>query len=187
MERADPTGPTLCTHRNSGDPLDHAGSDLLQSRAEGRLDGREPVSEKISTRKSTPRKQISSAQIVFGSMLAISLLLAINFSGRIAAGRRIESERVDLNQNIQTLQARATALRIELDFTSSDDYVREWARREGRMVQPNEVLVVPVPAYGTPAPTPTPFTPPADVRASDTPQNWELWWQLFFDSPPPNR
>jgi len=128
-------------------------------------------------------------QIVFGSMLAISLLLAINFSGRIAAGHRIEAQRSDLQQNISTLQAQATALRIELDFTSSDDYIREWARREGHMVQDNEVLVVPVPAFGTPQPTATPYTPPAAIRAAsdETPPDWQLWWQLFFDSPPPSK
>lgn len=125
-------------------------------------------------------------QIVFGSILAISLLLAINFSGRIAAGRRIEAQRAEIEQGIQTLQARATALRSELTFYGSDAFVEQWARREGKMVRENEVLVVPVPGIqeGSPAPTPT-LSNIVTARGNDPRENWELWWQLLFDAPPP--
>jgi cell division protein FtsB len=122
-------------------------------------------------------------QIVFGSILAISLLLAINFSGRIAAGRRIESERDNLEQVISTLQAQATALRAELNYVNSDAFVEKWARKEGKMVKGDEVLVIPVPGQATPEPAPTPFVAVTNQRPET--ENWKLWWQLFFDSPPP--
>jgi cell division protein FtsB len=126
-------------------------------------------------------------QIVFGSILAISLLLAINFSGRIAAGRRIEAQRREIEQSIQTLQAQATALRSALSYYGSDAFVEQWARREGKMVREREVLVVPVPGkrgeVSQPVPTPTP--PLTLPSGSDTRTNWELWWQLFFDALPP--
>lgn len=130
-----------------------------------------------------PRGQVSSMQIVFGSILAISLLLAINFSGRIAAGRRIESERDNLEQVISTLQAQATALRAELNYVNSDAFVEKWARKEGKMVKGDEVLVIPVPGQATPEPAPTPFVAVTNQRPET--ENWKLWWQLFFDSPPP--
>ncbi len=131
-----------------------------------------------------PRGQVSSMQIVFGSILAISLLLAINFSGRIAAGRRIESERDNLEQVISTLQAQATALRAELNYVNSDAFVEKWARKEGKMVKGDEVLVIPVPGQATPEPAPTPFVAVTNQRPET--ENWKLWWQLFFDSPPPS-
>jgi cell division protein FtsB len=137
-------------------------------------------------RPSTPRTQVSSMQIVFGSILAISLLLAINFSGRIAAGRRIEADRDSLLKNISTLQARATALRSELDYVDSDAFVEKWARKEGRMVKGDEMLVVPVPGRATPMAAPTPFVPATIGDQQPEGQNWKLWWQLFFDSPPPS-
>jgi cell division protein FtsB len=135
--------------------------------------------------RSTPRP-ISSMQIVFGSILAISLLLAINFSGRIAAGRQLNAQRQELLYSIQTLEARATALRTELNFYASDAFIEEWARREGKMIKPGEVLVVPVPPFTTPTPirTPTPL-PEVVTRRESAPSNFELWWRLFFDSPPP--
>lgn len=131
-----------------------------------------------------PGWQISSMQIVFGSILAISLLLAINFSGRIAAGRRIEGERDSMERIIQTLQFQATLRASELGYYSSDEFVQQWARGEGRMVKDNEILVVPVPGRATPLPTPTPYVPPAAIQQTRQ-ENWELWWQLFFDAPPP--
>jgi cell division protein FtsB len=136
--------------------------------------------------RSAPRP-ISSMQVVFGAILAISLLLAINFSGRIAAGRQISAQRQELLHSIETLQARATALRTELNFYASDAFVEAWARREGKMIRPNEVLVVPVPPLTTPTPilTPTPLPPEIVTRRENAPSNFELWWQLFFDSPPP--
>src|SRR5262245_40104983 len=105
-----------------------------------------------------PKNPLSSTQIVFASILAISLLLAINFSGRIAAGRRLESSRAELLQSISTLQAKATALKNELNYVGSDAFVEKWARSEGKMVKGDEILVIPVPAIATPQPSPTPYT-----------------------------
>src|SRR5437588_2260758 len=104
-----------------------------------------------------PKGPASSMQIVFGSILAISLLLAINFSGRVAAGRRIEAGRHDLLKSITTLQAQATALKSELNDGNSDTFVERWARKEGKMVKGDEILVIPVPGQATQAPLPTPF------------------------------
>jgi cell division protein FtsB len=130
-------------------------------------------------------RQISSMQIVFGSILAISLLLAINFSGRIAAGRRIESERDSLDRVISTLQAQATALKATLSFVNSDAFISRWAHNEGKMVKEGEVLVIPVPGPMTPQPSPTPLVVVSNSDTHPESQNWKLWWQLFFDSPPP--
>jgi cell division protein FtsB len=124
-------------------------------------------------------------QIVFGAILAISLLLAINFSGRIAAGRRIDAERGELMDTIASLEAEATALHTELNFVNSDAFIEQWARRDGRMIRDDEMLVVPVPAQSTPVPAPTMVVARPAAPEDDAPQNWQLWWQLFFDSPPP--
>ncbi|HVO42217.1 MAG TPA: septum formation initiator family protein [Aggregatilineales bacterium] len=129
-------------------------------------------------------------QIVFGSILTISLLLAINFSGRIAAGQRINARLEDIQNNIATLEIKATALKSELNYINSDAFIEHWAHTEGKMVRPNEILVRPVPG-ATPIPAATSTTVPAVVSISggtrpDTSTNWKLWWSLFFDSLPPS-
>jgi hypothetical protein len=135
--------------------------------------------------RDTPRPQVSSMQIVFGSILAISLLLAINFSGRIAAGRSISAERGVLENLIATEQYRATQLHNEFNYVMSDGFVNQWARGEGKMIKINEVLIVPVPGNSTPVPTATPFAP-LDAPDEEASTNWQLWWQLFFDTIPPD-
>jgi cell division protein FtsB len=125
-------------------------------------------------------------QIVFGSILAISLLLAINFSGRIAAGRSIEANRDDLESSIKALEAQATALKSELNYINSNDFIEHWARSEGKMVKGDEYLVIPVPGMTTPEPVATAMINiPVSEQNPDS-QNWKLWWQLFFDNPPPS-
>lgn len=150
--------------------------------------GSTPVSRstpRSEPRNAGPRRQISSLQIVFGSIIAISLLLAVNFSGRIAAGSRLTGELRVLQSTISALQMRSTALKVELSNVNSDAFVEQWARsREGRMVKPNEFLVVVVPGMTTPTPVPTSnYAPLANSPEAD--ENWILWWRLFIDAPPP--
>jgi cell division protein FtsB len=138
----------------------------------------------MSEPRRTPRL-LSNLQIVFSAIIAISLLLAISFSGRISAGHKLEQELDKLHNVIATQRAYATALKGEYNYVLSDSFIEAWARREGKMVKGNEVLVIPVPGRSTPQPTPTPFR--LNPVSAPTPQNdnWLLWWQLFFDTPPP--
>lgn len=129
---------------------------------------------------------LSNVQIVFSSIVAISLLLAISFSGRISASHKMEAERNKLQANIATLSAQATAFKADYNYIQSDAFIDAWARGEGKMIKGNEVLVIPVPGQVTPQPTPTAFRPdPLAARPVDENQTWNLWWQLFFDSPAP--
>jgi hypothetical protein len=140
----------------------------------------------MAEKRSPAPRLFSNLQIMFSAILAISLLLAISFSGRIAAGHKVEAERDNLLNEIGTLRAQATALRAQYDYVNSDAFIENWTHGEGKMVKSGEVLVVPVPGKVTPQPTPTPLPP--ELSASPTPeaQTWTLWWRLFFDSPPPN-
>jgi len=53
--------------------------------------------------------------------------------------------------------------------------VDEWAREQGHMAKPGDVVIVPIPPEGAqimPTPMPTPTTIVAE--------NWEVWQVLFF-------
>ncbi len=68
----------------------------------------------------------------------------------------------------------------------SDAYVESWAHDDGKMVRDGEVLVIPVPSGAEVDATPAPAVSPIDVQTTpDQAPTWVLWWQLFFDSPPP--
>ncbi|MCY3905667.1 MAG: hypothetical protein OXF63_00255 [Anaerolineaceae bacterium] len=146
----------------------------------------------MNGRPGAPVPRINGLQVVFAVILTVALTLAINFSTRISAGRPLQEARRQVLAEIESLRADQANLIAERDHAHSDFYVQRWARDEGKMVRPGERLVIPVPTENTL------YIPP--VSASDgsaalraevqtlprrTP-NWQLWWTLFFDQPPPD-
>jgi cell division protein FtsB len=138
-----------------------------------------------STRK--PRRQLSSTQVMFAVILAIGLMLAIQFSSRIQDERELTTIRDTINEEINLLRREQVGLIDQLAFVGSDAYVESWAHGEGRMVREGEVLVIPVPSTTTLQQTAQVIVP--DIAAVDTtlpkPETWEIWWALFFDTKPP--
>jgi hypothetical protein len=100
---------------------------------------------------------------VFASILAIGLLLTINFSGRIRRGQQIEEVRRNLEATISVLSNEQTRLQEQRDYALSPNSVIEWAQREGKMVREGEVLVVPIPAGQLTTPPPHPQPRPSGI------------------------
>ncbi len=141
------------------------------------------MSEPRRSRRS--EHQIPSIQFVFVGILAVGLLLALNLSDRIAEGQRIQADREHIERAITAQEGTQAALQRTLEWVQNPAFVEAWARREGKMARPDEVLVVPVPESVAATPIPTPAavaTPEDDV---DTTPTWTVWWKLFFDAPPP--
>ncbi len=133
-----------------------------------------------------PTGQFSGIQVMFAGILAIGLFLAIDFSGRITASQPLMQAYERVQDEITALRDEQAGLIRERDYVRSDAYVAQWARSEGRMILPGEMLVIPVPSGVEAAATPAPIVPVIPIEpASQTPDHWLLWWSLFFDSPPP--
>lgn len=130
--------------------------------------------------------QVSGVQVMFAAILSIGLILAINFSARIAAGQPLQEAYNRVSREIDDLQVEHARLTAQRDYVLSDAYVEQWARADGKMVREGEVLVVPVPSSIDAETTPEPQISLAGVRTTP-PENqpWVLWWQIFFDAPPP--
>lgn len=130
-------------------------------------------------------QQISSIQLVLAAILSLGLLLAINFSGRIARGQQMAVERRRLEATLTVLEAQRVDLLKERDYAANDASVAQWAQTEGKMVRDGEILVIPIPAGIVETP---PAAAPA-IIATPEPEpespNWHLWWNLFFDGDPP--
>lgn len=130
--------------------------------------------------------QFSGVQVMFAAILSIGLFLAIDFSGRIAANQPLQQAYERVQAEIEQLRQEQEALLTERDYVRSDAYVALWARSEGKMIQPGEVLIVPVPSSEDMELTPTPQITFEDFETtSSQPETWTVWWNLFFDSPPP--
>jgi cell division protein FtsB len=129
---------------------------------------------------------VNGTQIMFAVIVAIGLMLAINFSSRVSADRELRAVRDAVQQEIDQLKREQGQLIDQLNYVQSDAFIETWARSEGRMVREGEVLMVLFPANTTasaaPTPEPLPVLPPDVSQPTPT---WQLWWAMFFDSPPP--
>ena len=128
----------------------------------------------------SPKKRglnISGTQIAVVLVIIIALAVIIDFNRKIQSGQKITGEANEMKQDVNGLVATKAALATELAYVASDAYVQYWAHSDGRYVQANEILVVPVPAKkATTTPTPT-------IRViQKPPSNFEIWWALFFES-----
>lgn len=140
----------------------------------------------LTDKKKRSGSQISGVQVMFAAILSIGLILAINFSTRISAGQPLQAAYNRVQTEISELQAEQADLTALRDYVRSDAYVEQWARDDGKMIRPGEVLVVPVPSGRSIQATPAPQISLEDVRTTaDEPEPWMLWWQLFFDNAPP--
>lgn len=130
------------------------------------------------------QSNLSSVQVTFAAIVAIGLILAINFRNRIAADQSLREVQEKVLQEIDLLRREQADLIQELNFVRSDAFVESWAHDEGKMVREGEVLVIPAPAAILVTQTPE---PPTLILETTPPQpdNWMLWWSLFFDSDPP--
>ncbi len=138
---------------------------------------------KRSERKRTG--QLSGLQIMFAAILAIGLILGLNFTTLIASGQPLQELFQKVNGEIEQLQQDQAALIHERDFAESDAYVAQWARSEGKMVLPGEVLVIPVPSDAQVEATPIAEPTVAIETRPPEPEPWQVWWAMFFDSAPP--
>lgn len=134
--------------------------------------------------KRSQERRLSSVQVLFAVILSVGLMLTLNFSSRIQADRELQRIHTQVLQEIEFLEQRQVELTAELNYVKSDAYVEVWARDEGKMIRDNEVLVL-AQRFQSSVETQAPAVSPVEFQTKPPePENWELWWALFFDSPP---
>jgi cell division protein FtsB len=125
------------------------------------------------------RPRLTNVQIILIVVAVVGLRLVFDFSQRIVEGQRMIAEQRQLEAEIEALLEEQSLLETMKLYYGSDAFVEAWAHDEGKMVREGETLVIPIP-MGEPAPTPL----PAETPTASLPP-WQVWWLLFFDSPPP--
>jgi len=139
-----------------------------------------------SSNKSRRDRGLSSVQVMFAVILTVGLMLALNFSSRIQADRDLQRIHDQVVQEIDFLENQQSELIQELNYVASDAYVETWAHDEGKMVREGEVLIEPQSVEGSEeAPAQTIVMADFETKPPE-PENWELWWALFFDVPAPD-
>ena len=107
--------------------------------------------------------------------LIVLIFLMMDFNSRMNDLTRLEAERDKLSVQVTQLAQTVQALDTQVSYATSDAAVQEYARTDGKMVQPGDSLIVPIaPQSSTPQPTSEPVSSPAPV------ENWQIWYALFF-------
>jgi len=123
---------------------------------------------------------------MFAAILAIGLILGLNFTRLFSAGQPLQQTYNQITTEIAQLEDDQAGLIQERDYVQSDSYVADWARDEGKMLQPGEHLVIPVGSENGGVEATAEPVPQASVQTTPPePPSWQLWWSLFFDSAPP--
>ena len=130
-------------------------------------------------------RRLTSVQAMLAVALAFGLVLTLNFSGRIKLDRDLGRIHARFTAEIDALLEEQQDLIEALSYVKSDAYVEYWARDEGKMIRDGEVLIIPK-SSGVQSSTRESSIPLVEFQTTaPEPENWELWWALFFDGEPP--
>ncbi len=114
-------------------------------------------------------------RILIVAGVVILILLMMDFNSRMNDLSRLKSERDKLSTQEAQLLSTQQSLQTQIAYATSDVAVQDYARNDGKMAQPGDVVMVPVPGQGgITQPTPTPTVVTVQV------ENWQRWFALFF-------
>ena len=130
-------------------------------------------------------QRFSSAQLLIAVILTLGLFLTINFSSRIQLDRELQGIHAQVLAEIADLQIEQRSLAEELKYVKSDAYVEYWARDDGKMIREGEILIIPQALTSDEASASRAVQLVEFVTTEPEPENWQLWWALFFDGDPP--
>lgn len=126
-----------------------------------------PLPEKMEpVRQPVRRKSLNLSKSRFPSLIIVLLLgyLAVSVGAEFSKLSSMQRDVLSIQQEVQDLQQRNTALRQELQAVQSDAYVEKTAREKLGLIKPGETRVLTV-APGTnmqPLQVPTGPSPAAD-------------------------
>ncbi len=127
---------------------------------------------------------LSNLQIILIALIVVGGRLVIDFSQRIIEGQQKVTEQQRLEAEISALLHEKRALEVAKAYYGSSAFIEAWAHDQGKMVREGEILVIPI--YEGAAQVSDTITAPSsrdDAHLSP----WQVWWTLFFGSPPPQR
>ncbi len=119
--------------------------------------------------------QISKKQIAVAGMIILFVFLMMDLNSRLTELSRQRTQRDRMQTEAVDLIRTEAALQAQLDYATSDLAVADWAREQGRMQQPGDMVIVPLPGEGV---TPT---PEITVEPTLTPvPKWQIWRMLIL-------
>ena len=107
--------------------------------------------------------------------LIVIFFLLMGLSARFNELTKLTEQNNLMQTEVAALKITEYAIETQIAYATSEIAVEEYAREQGYMVKPGEVLVVPLSDNKV---TPTPITIP--IVESEPIPNWTIWYELFF-------
>jgi hypothetical protein len=115
-------------------------------------------------------------RLMFVALFVVFVVLFMGFNARVTDLFSKYSKLKEIKAEVYQLTVTMQALSTQIAYTTSEAYVEDWARPERRLIQPGDILIIPL--ESTPAAVLTPV-----IEITPVPQkipHWKEWVLLFF-------
>jgi cell division protein FtsB len=119
--------------------------------------------------------KINKKQFITVALLIMFVFLMMDFNSRLSELSRQNARRDQVKTEVQALMWTEEALKGQVLYATSEAAVEDWAREQGHMSLPGDVVIIPLPegevverVILTPVPTAKPL------------ENWEVWRMLLL-------
>jgi cell division protein FtsB len=114
-------------------------------------------------------------QIAIVGLVIIFFFMILGLNSRLSELFRLSDQQSIMQTKVASLKNTDIALNTQIAIATSDLAVEAWARDQGHMAQPGDMVIVPIQPFNT--------TQNQSYLATKTPnsiENWQIWWDLFF-------
>lgn len=119
--------------------------------------------------------RISFRKVAYVVGLLILLIVVVRFQQRISEMKHVENQRKIIKTQEYFVMQTQESLITKVAYMNSDEAVKAWAYNEGRWYLPNETPIIIVPLVSA-----TPLPENMNENPVNLPENWQVWWELFF-------
>ena len=123
------------------------------------------------------RFEFKPQRIAIFAGIGLLLVLVMEFNARAEELSRLKREAATVEARATEVMRTQYNLQTAAAYATSDLAVQQWAREQNRMVQPGDVLVIPLPAGNA---TPPSQEGQAAAPASTPLSNWDTWMLIIF-------
>jgi cell division protein FtsB len=114
-------------------------------------------------------------KLVIYAILLLLFFLLMGLSSKFNDLTKLTEQHEMLRTSVAELEATNFVINEQIGYATSEAAVEDYAREQGYMVKPGEVLVIPLSQNNA---TPTPVVLPTQI--TEQVPNWKIWYQLFF-------
>lgn len=112
--------------------------------------------------------------LIIGGLI-ILFLMVLDFNNRMTELTRLRNQLQTEEDRLAELRSTESVLQTQIAYATSEPAVEEWAREQGRYIQPGDFPIIPLPE-----PNYTPDAPLEDTPARQPLDNWQAWVEWFF-------